>query len=65
MDNVLHMPGIPVDKHGLPHKHWAGRTKAARWLREFINEHTPTHLTENEATDATEEMLREYLREQR
>ena len=63
MSTELHV-SIPLTKHGLPLRHWAGRTKAAQHLRNHINQWTPAHLSDDEATDLMEELLRIYLQEQ-
>lgn len=64
MADVRPLPAIPVERNGLPRRHWAGRVEAAKVLREHFNV-GESWLTPDEATDITEAMLRAYLNEQR
>jgi hypothetical protein len=53
--------GIPLDTTGKPFRHWSGRTQTAKVIQQFINDHKPVHLTENEATDVAEMAIQAYL----
>ena len=63
MSTDLHV-SIPLTKHGLPLRHWAGRTKATQHLRNWVNQFTAGHLSDHEATDLMEDLLQIYLHEQ-
>jgi hypothetical protein len=52
---------IPLDSTGKPFRHWSGRTLMAKVIQQFINDHKPVHLTENEATDLAELASHAYL----
>ena len=64
MSTELHV-SIPLTKHGLPLRHWAGRTEAVKHLRTWVSTYTNGYLSDNDATDLMEELLRIYLQEQR
>jgi hypothetical protein len=61
--NVFQLP-IRVDDTGRPHRHWSGRTEAAKVLRAHVNV-GDNWLTPDEATDIAEAMLKVYLEAQR
>ena len=66
MADVTHLSRggyVALDRNGRPAKHWSGRNEAVKVLRQFVNTYQPSHLSQDEATDVVENMLRAYLNE--
>jgi len=56
---------LTLDATGRPTRHWSGRNEAVKVLRQFVNTYQPQHLSQDEATDVVESILRAYLNDLR
>jgi hypothetical protein len=56
---------LSLNSHGVPARHWAGRTEAAKVLREWAASLPGMiYLNQDDATDLAEQIIRVYLQEQ-